>query len=860
MKNIALCFMALMLTVMAYSQTVIDNPKHGLSSQPGVVITKIEFNDNNTILWFRTSVTPGSTISIPKNSYIAVSGSDEKLYISSTEGIPLGESVAVPASGVLEYKIVFPKIDHAISSMDYGEEGGSWFIYDIRLKELQYPVKVPQELSGHWFNIDNGMWEVSFLDTVVVYQKKVWEYDRINFKNQKGTINIKNGASRASLPVKLEKEILVLEVSPQTTVRLSRDATGIRTGVKTGEEIFKAPVFKNDTVVFSCYLKGYSPRVKASTGTVYVNNILTGNQDNYLFKISGNGYFSVKMPFFYPHEAFIRSDVYTGTVYLEPGKDLFQMLDPDYPTLVLFMGENSLLNSDMQELNKINSMNYVEMMDTILNMTPAMYKAYCLDLMKKENNMLDSMIRIREFTPKAIQLKRSATEYKWTYQILEYKMDFEGAYRTKNKIPSSQRTLPVTIETPGVDYYDFLSNDLANNPLGILTNDYYYFINRLKYSEILSGVSTGFTTMELAEELEKAGCDFTEEERAMFADLKQNFDQQENNVLNEFFRKYKDKLNEFTKKYSQEISELTSTNSGVYPKPLMILKYLSDKGFELSEEEKEMLEARGRIVDSEANKKNTEIMKKYTTQLSKFSADYSKQISLVMNRKSSDIKKENLKKKLGISSGFVTDIMYAQDVCRSIVKEVTPMAGNQLQLVQKQFTDPFISLYIVKCNNETLSKIAANKKLQATGGKGGQVSVYNETPKTEGDVLFETIMKKYRGKVVHVDFWATWCGPCISGIERIKPLKAEMAGKDVVFVYLTNQTSPKETYENMIPDIKGEHYRLSSDEWNILSGKFNVTGIPHIVLVDKNGVVVNPHLMYMENRVLKAELDKLLNK
>ena len=781
MKKIALCFMALVLSVMAYSQTVIDNPKHGLSSQPGVVITKIELNDNNTILWFRTNVTPGSTISIPKESYIAVSGSDEKLYVTKTEGIPIGESVPVPASGLLEYKIVFPKIDHAISLMDYGEEGGSWFIYDIRLKELKYALTVPTELSGHWFNTNNGMWEVSFLDTVVVYMKKVWQYDGIDFKNRKGTVNIKNGTSRASLPVKLEKEILVLEVSPQAAVRLSREAAGIRTGIKTGEESFKAPLFKNDTVVFSGYLKGYSPRVKASTGTVYVNNIITGNQDNYLFKISGNGYFSVKMPFFYPHEAFIRSDVYTGTVYLEPGKDLFQMIDPDYPKLALFMGENSLLNSDMQELNKINSMNYAEMMDTILNMTPAMYKAYCLDMKKKENNMLDSMIRIRELTPKAIQLKRTSTEYKWLSQLMEYKMNFEGSYRTKNKIPSSQRTLPVTIETPGVDYYDFLSNDQANNPLGILTNDYYYYINRLKYSNIISGQPASLTTMELAAELEKAGCTFTEEEKAMFA------------VLND-------------------------------------------------------------------NKKNTEILNKYGTQLKKFSADYSKQISQVMIRRSSVIKKENLEKKLGISAGIVTDIMYSQDICRSIVKEVTPMAENQLQEVKKQITDPFISSYIVKSNNETLSKIAANKKRQAAGGKGSQASVYRETPKTEGDVLFETTMKKYRGKVVYVDFWATWCAPCLSGIEKIKPLKEEMAGKDVVFVYLTNQTSPKETYENMIPDIKGEHYRLSTDEWNILSGKFNVTGIPHIVLVDKNGVVANPHITFIENSVLKLEFEKLLKK
>jgi hypothetical protein len=86
-----------------------------------------------------------------------------------------------------------------------------------------------------------------------------------------------------------------------------------------------------------------------------------------------------------------------------------------------------------------------------------------------------------------------------------------------------------------------------------------------------------------------------------------------------------------------------------------------------------------------------------------------------------------------------------------------------------------------------------------------------------------------------------------------------MAGKDVVFVYITGPSSPEQTYNNMIPDIKGEHYRVSNDEWNYLCSKFNVTGIPHQLLVDKKGVVVNPHLEFgMSNEPIKKLLEKYL--
>jgi thiol-disulfide isomerase/thioredoxin len=110
--------------------------------------------------------------------------------------------------------------------------------------------------------------------------------------------------------------------------------------------------------------------------------------------------------------------------------------------------------------------------------------------------------------------------------------------------------------------------------------------------------------------------------------------------------------------------------------------------------------------------------------------------------------------------------------------------------------------------------------------------------------------------VIYVDFWATWCGPCRSGIEQIKPLKEELAGKDIVFVYITNQTSPQNTWSNMIPDIKGEHYRVTTDEWNFLTSMFNVSGIPHYVLVGKTGEIINPDLGHYDNQTLKLELEK----
>ena len=47
---------------------------------------------------------------------------------------------------------------------------------------------------------------------------------------------------------------------------------------------------------------------------------------------------------------------------------------------------------------------------------------------------------------------------------------------------------------------------------------------------------------------------------------------------------------------------------------------------------------------------------------------------------------------------------------------------------------------------------------------------------------WETLIRKYRGKKIYVDFWASWCRPCISELPYSKKMKAQ--SQDIVFIYL----------------------------------------------------------------------------
>ena len=62
--------------------------------------------------------------------------------------------------------------------------------------------------------------------------------------------------------------------------------------------------------------------------------------------------------------------------------------------------------------------------------------------------------------------------------------------------------------------------------------------------------------------------------------------------------------------------------------------------------------------------------------------------------------------------------------------------------------------------------------------------------------------------------------------------------EEVVWIYIANDSSPLPTYKQMIPEIKGLHYRLADKHagaWTAIGKQLNITGIPSYVLVEKDG-------------------------
>ena len=850
MKTIFLIAFALALSFFAHSQTIIENPKVGMSTAQNVTLEKIELRDTTTVLWFHFSSASPTGFSIPKKTYIQASGAAEKLFILAAEGVSLNKTITVSAQEEVNYQLFFPKIDPSVSTLDYGEanDGGSWFLYDIQLKPELYKSILPENLSGNWFRSDNAQWEIRLFDSVAIYKSQVWKYKQYSEKNGIGKISLKNGAKTLDLYTKPadDKTCMIGEI-PARLVKFTQNPD--ESLIPADTEPFKLPIFKVDTVTYCGYIKGFNSRFPQKTGMVYVNDVLAGTQLSYLIEIADDGTFQVKFPHSNPQGVFVRLPFSSEPIFIEPGKTIFQLIDKGNKTNpVLFMGDCARINTDLLKIKNINSFDYNQMLEKVLDFSPEQYKVWCQDLQQKDRNALASFKQDHPIGAKAEQVKKLEIDCRYSSTIFEYGWKIEAAWRKKNNIPRDQREIPFKPAKPDSSYYTFLTNDLVNNPLAVLTSDYYFFINRLMYMEALRVNPKSFSISEILTELRKSGYTLTPEEKELGARMSENDSPELKSLQKEFDEKYGKKSSEFNKKYNEKLKVLYKEKSGSVITFAMMEEFLIGQNVEFTDDEKTFLLAAIEFNENPLVKKRSLFYKEFGTAISKFHTEHQELSRKLSQESRMNFRNEKLKNMLGIQPGLATDIMVSQEYCRPIVSEMTPCSAEELKSIQAKISTPFIVGYLEMKNNETKAKIESNKI-----SKGSNV---NEVPKTEGDKVFDAIMAKYKGKVVYVDFWATWCAPCRSGIERIKPLKDEMARENVAFVYITNQTSPKATYDNMIPTIKGEHYRVSADEWNILSGRFKISGIPHYVLVGKDGNVINPQLGHLENSQLKTLLMK----
>jgi thiol-disulfide isomerase/thioredoxin len=138
-------------------------------------------------------------------------------------------------------------------------------------------------------------------------------------------------------------------------------------------------------------------------------------------------------------------------------------------------------------------------------------------------------------------------------------------------------------------------------------------------------------------------------------------------------------------------------------------------------------------------------------------------------------------------------------------------------------------------------------------------SSYNfSLPDTSGRMVS---MKDFKGKVIFIDVWATWCGPCRGQFPFLKEIEEEYKdNKDIVFVGIsTDKMKDKQKWINLIQKENLQGVQLLDDFGKAFGRKYQIMSIPRFLLIDKQGSWIEIRCPMPEAKEeLKRYLDKAL--
>lgn len=189
--------------------------------------------------------------------------------------------------------------------------------------------------------------------------------------------------------------------------------------------------------------------------------------------------------------------------------------------------------------------------------------------------------------------------------------------------------------------------------------------------------------------------------------------------------------------------------------------------------------------------------------------------------------------------------LHYQFLCSNYVNEFDNSKDFLSSIIQTPFIrEPLFYFYDNLKKNMENPEINSNAILSKMG--------------IEGKLILDSIIADNKGKVLFVDLWATWCGPCIRGMNTAKEIMPQYVGKNIEFIFLCVSSKEKNWKATLSKlDIGGKHYFCNNNQSGDIRKALGVEGIPHYLMINKQGQIVESKCLDLKHSLNK--IDKLLN-
>ena len=155
------------------------------------------------------------------------------------------------------------------------------------------------------------------------------------------------------------------------------------------------------------------------------------------------------------------------------------------------------------------------------------------------------------------------------------------------------------------------------------------------------------------------------------------------------------------------------------------------------------------------------------------------------------------------------------------------LSPAMMEMAEKRISLPIVKDALRELNQKYLDIENRNQQsIQSTG-------------MSLGESLFRQFTEPYKGKIILVDFWGTWCVPCMRALSKSQEEYKRLSPYNIVYIYFANN-SPEAKWKDAIEQnqIKGEnvvHFNLELAEQKAIEQFFQVSSFPSYYLIGKEG-------------------------
>ena len=132
-------------------------------------------------------------------------------------------------------------------------------------------------------------------------------------------------------------------------------------------------------------------------------------------------------------------------------------------------------------------------------------------------------------------------------------------------------------------------------------------------------------------------------------------------------------------------------------------------------------------------------------------------------------------------------------------------------------------------------------------------------PDNTNDDILAILLKSYKGKPVLLDLWETTCGSCRLAFKEMHDKKKELADR-MSFVSIASDNSDLATWQRLIPNYIGDHYRLTKQQLQALHRQIpcDTSGVPVWVLINADGTIHHAFIGYRDLNSMMLEINQVL--